>query len=229
MANMKKEPKPGAPADAARTTTQDTPAELRTQLLAARAALTVTQKEVAAASIMRHLETGLAGSPAGRVLRAVSGRRPLIAGFWPMEHEPDLRPLFERWHEQAFDLALPAVKHRAAPLAFLRWRPGSAMRRGAYGIAEPADAAECVPDVLLVPTLGFTEDGDRIGYGGGYYDRTLAALRRAGVAHATVGVAWACAHLPQGAHAPAPHDMPLDAIVNENGWLVPRQGAMAAS
>ena len=77
--------------------------------------------------------------------------------------------------EAGITVVLPVVRERNAPLAFLPWTPDAPMRSGAYGIQEPAAGDELPPDVVLAPTLGFTQFGDRVGYGGGYYDRTLAA------------------------------------------------------
>ena len=218
---MSKKPDISAPPGPADTTAKNTSPELRKRLLSARAALTVTQRQAAGQAIMQHLRTGLAGSLAGSVLQSISGRRPVVSAFWPMPDEPDLRELLTEWSNEAYDIALPTIRHRGTPLVFLRWQPGALMRAGAYGIAEPENAPECIPDVLLVPTLGYTDTADRIGYGGGYYDRTLAAMARAGLRYATVGVAWSCARLAPGTHQPAAHDMPLDAVVDENGWVIP--------
>lgn len=218
---MSKKPDISAPPGPAGTTAKNTSPELRKRLLAARAALTVTQRQAAAQAIMHHLRTGLLDSPAGGILQSISGRRPIISAFWPMPDEPDLRDLMAEWSSDRYDIALPTIRHRGAPLVFLHWQPGAPMRAGAYGIAEPDGATECVPDVLLVPTLGYTEAADRIGYGGGYYDRTLEAMAESGLRYATIGVAWSGARLAPGSHEPAAHDMPLDAVVDEQGWVIP--------
>ena len=78
--------------------------------------------------------------------------------------------------------------------------------------------AELLPDVVLVPTLGYTAQGDRLGYGGGYYDRSLAALRDRGHPFIAIGIAWSCGALDAG-YAPAAHDFPLDAVLTEDGWV----------
>ncbi len=169
---------------------------------------------------MQYLRNGLRDGPAAGILHGISGRRPVIAAFWPMPNEPDLRPLLAEWAHNGYDIALPVIRQRCAPLVFLRWHPEAPMQAGAYGIPEPSDTEECIPDVLLVPTLGYTDHADRIGYGGGYYDRTLAALAQAGVPHATIGIAFSCGRLAPGTHQPAAHDMPLDAVVDENGWVL---------
>src|SRR5690606_30337003 len=177
--------------------------------------------QAASEAIMHHLRVDLATSPAGDVLQAVTGRRPVLAAFWPMPDEPALRPLLTEWSGLGYDIALPTIAQRSAPLVFLRWEPGSPMRAGAYGIAEPDGTPACVPDVLLVPTLGYTGSADRIGYGGGYYDRTLADMAARGLCYAAVGVALSCARLEPGSHQPAPHDVRLDAVVDETGWTIP--------
>src|SRR5690606_3599100 len=100
-------------------------------------------------------------------------------------------------------------------------RPGLPMRTGAYGIPEPEGTPACDPDIVLVPTLGYTQDGDRLGYGGGYYDRTLAELRKMNKSHVAIGVTFACGRLAAGEHRAAAHDARLDAVVDERGWLVP--------
>lgn len=141
-----------------------------------------------------------------------------VAAFWPMEDEPDLRPLLAQWSENGVTVALPVMRERNAPLVFLPWTPDAALHAGPYGIQEPTQGADVLPDVLLVPTLGYTEHGDRLGYGGGYYDRTLAALRDRGHAFTAVGVAWNCGELDLG-YAPAAHDFRLDAVITPDGWV----------
>jgi 5-formyltetrahydrofolate cyclo-ligase len=112
-------------------------------------------------------------------------------------------------------LALPAMVGRQAPLRFQRWRPGDAMTVHPYGVSQPLSDAEVVtPSVLLVPLLAFDAQGWRLGYGGGYYDRTLAALRSAGVVTA-IGIAYdgqRIAAVPHDAH-----DQRLDAVLTETG------------
>ncbi|GAA4324502.1 hypothetical protein GCM10023144_06110 [Pigmentiphaga soli] len=161
---------------------------------------------------------GSAAAGAAGETDAYPGPR-VLAAFWPIGEEPDLRPLLARLAaDPRLCLALPVIERRAAPLGFRLWTPGAAMRAGDYGIPEPADAAPARPDIVLVPTLGFTAQGDRIGYGGGFYDRTLAQLRRGGAVTA-FGVAYACGALGPDEHVPAPHDARLDAVVTENGWV----------
>ncbi len=187
---------------------QDTAAAVRGRLRAARAALTPATVAAASATISAQLRQAMQGRLDGRI----------VAGFWPMPGEPDLRALLTEWARAGHTVALPCVAARAAPLVFLPWHPEVPMRTGAFGIAEPAPAPPCLPDIVLVPLLGYTERGERVGYGGGYYDRTLAAWRDAGHAVQTVGVAWAASRLAPGEYPFAAHDMPMQAIVDENGW-----------
>lgn len=162
----------------------------------------------ASAAIRGHLGHGLAGPLAGRT----------VAGFWPLGGEPDLRPLLTHWAQSGVIVTLPTVAERAAPLQFLAWTPEAPMRTGAYGIAEPAPGPPCLPDIVLVPMLGYTLQGERVGYGGGYYDRTLAAWREAGHAVQTIGLAWRASRLAPGEYPFAAHDMAMDAVVDETGW-----------
>lgn len=140
-----------------------------------------------------------------------------LAGYMPLPSEADPRAAMEA---HTGPLCLPVVVAPAAALAFVGWRPGQDLRRGAFGIAEPATGTACRPEVLIVPVLGFDAAGRRLGYGGGYYDRTLAALRRDGAGPVlALGLAYdaqECPSLPTEAT-----DARLDAIVTEAGlrWV----------
>lgn len=136
-------------------------------------------------------------------------RPPLLAVYWPLSGEPDLQETFRTLAREGATLALPVVVERHAPLAFAEWTPGEPMLTDPMGIAVPAQLRTVArPPALLVPCLGFNEHGYRLGYGGGFYDRTLAG----GVKPATLGIAYAC----QAAQFDADvHDLPLDIIVTE--------------
>ena len=129
--------------------------------------------------------------------------------YWPLRGEPELAPAYAALAQAGVRLALPVVLARAAPLGFLAWVPGEAMENDALGVAVPARRrALARPSALLLPCLGFNEAGYRLGYGGGYYDRTLAALprpRTAGVAYANTLADF----------AGAPHDVALDVVITE--------------
>lgn len=102
----------------------------------------------------------------------------VVAGYWPQGSELDVRPLMNRLAAMGADLVLPVTRGADLPLEFRRWRPGDTLEPGAHGISQPTSAAPvAVPAVLLVPLLAFDARGWRLGYGAGYYDRTLAELR----------------------------------------------------
>ncbi len=145
-----------------------------------------------------------------------------IAAFWSIQSEPQLQPLLEQWvDEENLTVSLPVVVADDAPMEFRLWTPDTPMQTSRLGIAEPQSALAPPPDVILVPTLGFTRRGDRVGYGKGHYDRTLAYLRDQGHTFTTIGIAWACGDLSQFDHVPAPHDVRLDSVLTDKGWAVP--------
>jgi len=141
----------------------------------------------------------------------------IVAGYMPMRSEIDPRLLMDRLAAADSVLCLPDVVAEGTPLAFRRWAPNQPLNTGRYGISVPSsDADELVPDLVLVPILAFDRQGHRLGYGGGYYDRTIARLRERGDVLA-VGLAFSGQvrdDLPVG-----PHDMYLDWIVTESGAL----------
>jgi 5-formyltetrahydrofolate cyclo-ligase len=137
-----------------------------------------------AAETMRRTAHTVGGAGAAEALAAhgmtLLGERGfrVVAGYWPMRDEIDPRPLLSALADSGRDVALPVVIARDRPLEFRRWRPGVALVTDRFGIAHPpADAAVIEPDVLLVPLLAFDRRHHRLGYGAGYYDRTLAGLR----------------------------------------------------
>lgn len=138
-----------------------------------------------------------------------------VAGYWPMGPELDDRPLLEHLHWHGHVCALPVVEQRHHPLVFHRWEPGDKLVAGVFGTSMPRhDTPPIVPDVLVVPLLAFDDEGYRLGYGGGYYDRTIAGLRKAGNL-LTVGVGFSAQRAP---FVPHDHfDERLDWIVTETG------------
>jgi 5-formyltetrahydrofolate cyclo-ligase len=145
-----------------------------------------------------------------------------IAAFWSMSEEPDLKALLRQWaQDESLSISLPVVTGPDRPLEFRLWTPDTPMREGPYGILEPMGDPAPRPDIVLVPTLGYTRQGDRLGYGGGYYDRTLAAWRGVGHSCTTLGIAWACGDLSNEPYAPAAHDVRLDSVLTDKGWAVP--------
>ena len=137
----------------------------------------------------------------------------VIGGYWPMRDELDVTPLLRHLHERGHVCLLPVVIERGVPLVFRTWSPGTPLVRGPFGVQEPGgDCPEARPEIVLVPVLAFDRSGHRLGYGAGYYDRTLRALRRTGPVLA-VGIAYEGQSI-----ATVPHDQtdePLDWVVTE--------------
>jgi 5,10-methenyltetrahydrofolate synthetase len=147
------------------------------------------------------------------------GQGIVLSGYWPIKREPDLRPLLTRLHAKGLTLALPVVEKRAAPLIFRRWAPGGKMLRGDWNIpVPPSEADVLIPDIALAPCLGWTGDCFRLGWGGGYFDRTLAMLTPRPF---TIGIALSAARL--STIYPQPHDIPLDLILTEDGVAAARK------
>ncbi len=143
----------------------------------------------------------------------------VVAGFWPLVDEPDIRPLLTWLHEQGAHVALPAVAGPGIPLEFHRWMPSDSLIEGTFGVLEPARTRPLIPDVVLVPTLGFGQNSERLGYGGGYYDRSLAKLAEGNRALVTIGIGWNEGRIPDEAgFQPASHDFVLQAIATPAGW-----------
>lgn len=146
------------------------------------------------------------------------GRGSVLSGYWPIKGEPDLRPLLTALRDKGIIIALPVVETRAAPLVFRRWLPGTNLVRGDWNIPVPPSEADLVtPDIALAPCLGWSEGCYRLGWGGGYFDRTLAALAPRPL---TIGIALGAARLTT--IFPQPHDIPLDLIVTESGIAAER-------
>lgn len=175
-------------------------ATLRSQLLAARSALTAEAQASASAAIAGHVLAWWQANPV-----------PVLGVYWPMRKEPDLRAAYEELGAHGVQLALPVVDGRDSPLRFIAWSPGAALRKDAMGVSVPEDQSLQVrPDALLIPCLGFTAQRLRLGYGGGFYDRTLAAAPRM----QSVGIAYAAAAVEFEAE---PFDVALGRIITERG------------
>ena len=137
-----------------------------------------------------------------------------VGFYWPVAGEFDARAVLAEWlaSNGEREAALPVVVERHAPMAFHAWRANSPMKEGRYRIPVPEEERVVVPELLLVPCVGFDADRYRLGYGGGYYDRTLAAWPVANKP-VTIGIAYEVGRL----HAlpRESHDMPLDAVITE--------------
>ena len=175
--------------------------ELRAAALARRDALSAEQRADAAAAI------------AARMPPLDITSSTVVAGYAPIRSEIDPVPLMQSLAGQGAALAMPAISRPYAALAFRAWKPGESLVRGASGTYEPsANIVEVVPDIVLVPLAAFDRAGHRIGYGAGYYDRTLEALRRQKTLVA-IGLAFTVQEIPQ---VPAlPHDVRLDYVLTE--------------
>ena len=170
----------------------------------------------------------------------------VIGAYWPIKGEFDPLPALYRWQEDAIlnedsqskyglnpearsqlatesiagrsprKIGLPVVNKLHKTLTFHAWYPGCPMEDDAYGIPKPKETELIVPTLLFVPCVGYGPGGFRLGYGGGFYDRTLATLQPRPV---TVGLGYTHGWLPD--MEPEPHDIPLDALLNDNGVVWP--------
>ncbi len=140
-----------------------------------------------------------------------------IAFCWPIHHEPDVRPALTAWQAQGCQAALPVVTAPARPLAFRPWSPDTRLEPDRYGIPTPTAGPWVRPDVLLLPLNAFDAAGYRLGYGGGFFDRTLASLDPRPLA---IGVGFELNRVDS--IQPEVHDQPLDWIVTEAGCFRPR-------
>lgn len=178
----------------------------RRRLIAARLAYPAREQARLAEAVARDLDALLLDHPG----RAVSG-------YWPYRGEIDLRPWLERQAAQGRRTALPVVVEKNAPLEFRSWRAGAPLERGVLGILFPRDGAPIRPEIVLAPLVGFDPACYRLGYGGGYFDRTLAALLTSEAAPRplVIGVGAPGCQIPT-IH-PQPHDIPMDVIVTGDG------------
>lgn len=192
--------------------------QLRMRLRSLREAIPVAERQQASAQLCAELRLWFDARSRSRHTLGHTAPE-IVAGFWPLDNEPDIRPVYEYLHTQGFTVALPIVVEKQAPLEFHVWHPTDTLKPGAFGVLEPARGEKLIPDVLLIPTLGFTDQGARLGYGGGYYDRTLATLHEAGKDFLALGIAWDQARIGEKAdYQPKAHDYPLDAILTPSGW-----------
>ncbi|MFA7280198.1 MAG: 5-formyltetrahydrofolate cyclo-ligase [Sterolibacterium sp.] len=177
---------------------------LRQEKIAAREALSPVQHRCLSAAVAANLTSLLQQC------------QPRILGFcWPIRAEFDCRPLIETWLAKGVPSCLPKVITPGAALEFRAWRPDSEMLPDRYGIPYPATGEVLFPDVLLLPVNAFDALGYRLGYGAGYFDRTLAQLAAQKRPPLVIGVGFELARV--ASIYPAAHDIPLDAVVTEGG------------
>ncbi|MFN4172088.1 MAG: 5-formyltetrahydrofolate cyclo-ligase [Pseudorhodobacter sp.] len=177
----------------------------RARLLEIRANMSVAARHAASESVAEHLDTLIAdrcGPVAGLT----------ISAWWPIKAELNLRHWLERLIARGVRVALPVVVARATPLVFRPWKPDCQMVQGFWKIPVPAEGPEVVPDIMLAPLVGWDDAGYRLGYGGGCFDRTLAALALRPV---VIGVGLAATRIPTV--FPQPYDIAMDKIVTEAG------------
>jgi 5-formyltetrahydrofolate cyclo-ligase len=180
---------------------------LRSAMLARRGALVENERRTAADGLLAMFR------------RERPFRTPaIVSGFWPIKYEIDIRPLMVELFDAGCRLALPVVQGPGKPLLFRAWQPGEPLASGVFGTLQPSAQHETLePEALIVPLLACDEDGWRLGYGGGFYDRTLAGLRARRKVTA-VGVGFNVQLVPEVPHGP--DDQRLD-------WLLTDKGACA--
>ena len=178
----------------------------RERLRAMRLEIPADVRSTMAQALAGHLDALIA-----RRLGDVAGH--VVSVYWPIKAEFDLRFWMGALHDRGARVALPVVETRKAPLVFRAWKPGAAMERGHWNIPVPATSSPLlIPEVTLAPVVGWDGEGYRLGYGGGYFDRTLAALSSRPF---VIGIGSQAARIPT--IFPQPHDIPMDAIVTEAG------------
>ena len=138
----------------------------------------------------------------------------IVSTYWPFRGEPDLRGWAERLIERGGRIALPVVIQKGAPLEFRLWKPGDPLERGVWNILVPSTGGPVMPDVVIAPVVGADASNYRLGYGGGFFDRTLRAVTPYPM---TVGVSFTLGFLPL--LRPSRLDIELDAMLTEDGVM----------
>jgi 5-formyltetrahydrofolate cyclo-ligase len=147
-----------------------------------------------------------------RLITIVPPDERIVSLYWPIRGEPDLREWMRHRCAHGGRVALPVATAHGVPLTFREWRPGAAMARGLWKIPYPAEGPEVSPQIVLAPLVGFDRQGFRLGYGGGFFDRTLAVLRPRPL---VVGVGYGATAIET--IYPQPHDIGMDWIVTGSG------------
>lgn len=173
----------------------------RAEMLSARCAVPTALRRQWDQTITQRLQAQFA---------ALGGR--VVGGYWPFRGEFDPRFVMRRLRDGGSRVALPVVVRKNAPLQFRDWWPGAPVRKAALGLSVPDGTELLTPQALLIPPVGFDERGYRLGYGGGYFDRTLAAMQPQPL---KIGVAFELSRMPT--IRPQPHDIAMDFIVTQRG------------
>jgi len=172
----------------------------RNRLIGERLKLDISQREAMDARIAAGVEAHV-GDVEGMV----------VSAYWPFRNEPNLKPLLKRLSSKGARTALPVVVAKHQPLVFREWTSGDKLARGVWNIPYPQEGEEVVPDIVIAPVVGFDWQCFRLGYGGGFFDRTLAALSAMPL---RIGVGYAFQLLP--AFHRHQHDIPMDMIVTQD-------------
>jgi len=151
----------------------------------------------------------------------VTGR--IVSAYWPFRGEPDFRPFLEEVAARGGLTALPIVVEKGRPLEFHLWQTGEALSRGVWNIPVPAAPNPCRPDIVIAPVVGFDASCYRLGYGGGFFDRTLAAMAEK---PRVIGIGYSGSRI--ATIYPQPHDIPMDIIVTEAGIIRPQVSTVRA-
>ncbi|WP_407943707.1 5-formyltetrahydrofolate cyclo-ligase [Martelella alba] len=179
---------------------------MRKDCLARRDSLSPEERAQKSLAIAASGTAALAGDVAGRI----------VAGYFPIRSEVDVRPLLETLEDVGAKIALPVVLDRET-IIFRHHRTGNMLVAGGFGTMAPGGDAETVdPDILLMPLAGFDLSGNRIGYGAGHYDRAIARLIAANHRPMMIGIAFDLQEVPFV--AAEAHDVPLDAVLTESGF-----------
>ncbi|MET0312847.1 MAG: 5-formyltetrahydrofolate cyclo-ligase [Hansschlegelia sp.] len=171
----------------------------------------------ARAALPEHVRLDAAAAIAALGAEIVARERPArVSAFVSVKSEIDTGPLMRRLADIGVPLCLPVIARKGAPLLFRAWRPGAPLEDRPFGLKEPPQtAAEVEPDLLFVPLAAFDAAGRRLGYGGGFYDRTLEKLR-ADRPTLAIGLAFSAQEVPE---VPVfGHDQPIDGILTEKGF-----------
>jgi 5-formyltetrahydrofolate cyclo-ligase len=185
----------------------------RAPLIEARMALSSSTHRAASAALFKNLTTLFAPIP-----------RSLVGAYWPFRREYNILAFLEWLTGRRHEVALPVVLGKGLPLEFRRWTRDMAMVAGVYDIPYPASGEPVKPAILIIPMVGFDAAGYRLGYGGGFYDRTIAASAEKPLC---VGTGFELGRLDT--IYPLPHDIPMDYVVTEQGLYRRGPGGLAAA